>query len=615
MRRVFGSLSLVLGLGSLVACGDDETATGGGGSGGGGGAPPACDVEKRAEDEAQAPAIHTPRWAFRPWISKDISTGEDTRSFVDGFHERDIPVGVVVLDSPWETNYNTFVPNPERYPDFGEMVADLRAEDIRVVLWTTQMINVSSYDLEPTGDVYMGPSPDYEPAAACGYFVNENRTFAWWKGTGSAVDFFNPDARAFWHRLQDPLFDMGVSGFKLDFGESYVDELPIRSAEGEKTLQEYSEAYYEDFYRYGSARAPADEFVTMVRPYDKSYQFEGRFFARPEHAPVAWVGDNRRDYIGMEDALDHIFRSAEAGYVVVGSDLGGYLDRDDKDLTQDIPLDAGVFMRWTALSSMTPFMQLHGRANLEPWTFPEEPELVTDTYRYWAKLHDELVPFFDSVAIAQYDGGDVRMIRPVATETQWPDDWRYWLGDALLVVPVTDDTGVVDIEIPNDARYFALFDPAGTPIEPGTVLAGYDVSDPSRIPVFAREGAIIPMEIADAVTGFGTTASAGALTVLVYPAEEGLPFEVLDNDDALELSVSATTTPNGASLLLSAHPRTVILRVRIDAAPTAVEGEAGAIEQHASRESFDAAERGWFAEGGFVWIKLTPADSGIVSVE
>src|SRR5690606_13432733 len=135
------------------------------------------------------------------------------------------------------------------------------------------------------------------------------------------------------------------------------------------------------------------EFVTMVRPYDKSYQHEGRFFARPEHAPVAWVGDNRRDYIGMEDALDHVMRSALAGYVVVGSDIGGYLDRDDIDLTMTIPLDPEVFMRWTALGAMMPFMQLHGRANLEPWSFPEQAELVTDTYRFWSKLHDELVPF------------------------------------------------------------------------------------------------------------------------------------------------------------------------------------------------------------------------------
>ena len=57
--------------------------------------------------------------------------------------------------------------------------------------------------------------------------------------------------------------------------------------------------------------------MTMVRAYDASYQFAGRFFARKEHAPVAWMGDNRRDYVGLADALDQMFVSARAGYTVL----------------------------------------------------------------------------------------------------------------------------------------------------------------------------------------------------------------------------------------------------------------------------------------------------------
>jgi len=76
----------------------------------------------------------------------------DSRDDVHGgFQSRDIPVGVVVLDSPWETNYNTFVPNDARYPRFSQMVADMHAKGVRVVLWTTQMVNESSFDLEPGG--------------------------------------------------------------------------------------------------------------------------------------------------------------------------------------------------------------------------------------------------------------------------------------------------------------------------------------------------------------------------------------------------------------------------------------------------------------------------------
>lgn len=352
-------------------CGDDSAQVGGGGDGA------ACPLDNASEETPAAPAIHTPRWAFEPWISKDISNGPDTYDFVQGFIDRDIPVGAVVLDSPWETNYNTLVPNPDRYPNFDQMVADMHAKNVRVVLWTTAFVNSASFDLEPGGDSYAGPAPLRADALTCGYFVDGGQDYAWWKGSGASVDFFNPHALAWWHRQQDPLFDMGVDGFKLDFGESYITSDPVMTAAGPVAHQAYSEAYYHDFYAYGRARR-GDDFVTMVRAYDTSYGFAPRFFARPEDAPVAWMGDNRRDYIGLADALDEMFRSSAAGYPVVGSDIGGYLDRDDIDLTQKVDFDPVVFARWTAIGALNPFMQLHGRANLTPWTIDQTDDRITN---------------------------------------------------------------------------------------------------------------------------------------------------------------------------------------------------------------------------------------------
>jgi alpha-D-xyloside xylohydrolase len=178
----------------------------------------------------------------------------------------------------------------------------------------------------------------------------------------------------------------------------------------------------------------------MVRPYDRSYGFEGRFYARPEHAPVSWVGDNRRDDIGLADALDHVFRSARAGYAVVGSDIGGYLDRDDLDLTGDeIPADTLVFARWTALGALNPFMQLHGRANLTPWTVIDHVDETVALYRYWSTLHDDLVPFWYSTSrIAEAGGPNV--MRPLGTEATWDGDYRYLLveRDAQALAKASD---------------------------------------------------------------------------------------------------------------------------------------------------------------------------------
>jgi alpha-glucosidase (family GH31 glycosyl hydrolase) len=614
-RVLLGSWSAFVLVG-LFACGDDGTTstTSGGGAGGAGGGPD-CAVTRTEADDAAPPPIHTPRWAFHPWISKDISTADDSRAFVQGFRDRDIPVGVLVIDSPWETYYNTFTPNPSRYPEFATMVSDFRAQGVRTVLWTTQMVNTGNYDLEPTGDVYDGPSPDWDPMQACDWFVSDNHVYGWWKGQGSAIDFFDQDARVAWHRIQDRALDLGISGFKLDFGENYIDEIPIRTDDGDKTRQEYSEAYYRDFYAYGSAKLGPDEFVTMVRPYDKSYQFEGRFFARPEHAPVTWVGDNRRDYVGMQDALDHIMRSANAGYVVVGSDIGGYLDRDDQDLTVMIPFDSGVFQRWTALGAMMPFMQLHGRANLTPWATPTDPEQSEATYKFWATLHEQLVPFFDSVATQQYAGSAVKMIDPVPDEADWPDDYRYLLGGAFLVVPVVDGSGARDVLIPDDASYFDLFDPAGAEIPASTLLASVDVSDPSRIPVYVRDGAIVPMEVTNDTTPFGNAASAGARTLLVFPATTPSSFEVVGEDHATELTVDAVRTAGTTTIGLGARDRTVILRVRVPMSPTAVTFAGAALAAAPDRTTFDASASGYFVDGGFVWIRVPSGAAGDLTLE
>ncbi len=367
-----------------------------------------CDIAPQVP--LDAPPIHTPRWAFEPWISKDISTGPDTYAFVQGCIDRDIPVGVVVIDSPWETHYNTFVPNENRYPEFAKLVADMHAKNVRVVLWVTQMINDWYLDGEVGGDAVQGPSPNLQDALDCGYLVNDGQMFVWWKGRGGGLDFFNPRATAWWHRQQDALLAMGINGWKLDFGDSYVRSDPVQTEQGPVSHQDYSEAYYRDFYAYGASKNGTGEFLTMVRPWDESYDFPGRFYARKENAPVAWVGDQRRDWFGLSDALDEMFRSAEAGYVVLGSDVGGYLDFDDKDpLGDKIPFDVNVFLRWTAVGAMSPLMQLHGRANVTPWSVPgcvgACADDVTATYRYWAKLHHELVPFFYSLAQEAYAHG------------------------------------------------------------------------------------------------------------------------------------------------------------------------------------------------------------------
>lgn len=552
------------------------------------------------------PAIHTPRWAFEPWISKDISDTDDTYAFVGGFEQRGIPVGAVVLDSPWETNYNTFVPNPKRYHDFDALLSDMHARGVRVVLWITQLVNTTSYDLEPGGDTYP-PNPAFDEALACGYFVNGGATDFWWKGTGGSIDFFDGRARAWFHRLEDGVLDRGVDGFKVDFGDSYIRQTPIRTVAGEKSLQEYSEAYYADFYRYGRSKRGPD-FVTMVRPWDESYQFAGRFYARKEHAPVAWVGDNRRDFFGFEDALQSIFRSARAGYVTLGSDVGGYLDRDDKNLSVEIPYDHEAFSRWVSAMALMPFMQLHGRANLTPWTVPVDPDGFVALYKYWATLHHELAGWLYDLAERAYAGGPVP-VDPQGAEGAWAGDERWVLGGTFLVAPILGKTGTRDVALPAGARWIDWW--TGAAVDGGTTLGSYDATPLSKMPLFVKEGSIFTAEVASDLTGLGTAASQGALTVVVAPSAAQTSFVHLDADEQ-----PTTFGVAGRTIALSRALRTTILRVRTETSPAAVTVDGAAWTKRADRASFDAAPDGWLDDSAreLVWIKLAPSASGRVVV-
>jgi alpha-D-xyloside xylohydrolase len=551
-----------------------------------------CSSDPVAPEDLPVPKVHTPLWAFEPWISKDISSTDDTREFVRGFVERKIPVGAVVLDSPWETNYNTFVPHPVRYHDFAELVSELHAQKIKVVLWTTQMLNEDSFDLEPGGDTYETPVI-YREAQSKKYFVNDGEKFFWWKGTGGAIDFFNPEAVRWWHRLQDHVLDMGIDGWKLDFGDSYIMADTVSTAAGMVPHQEYSEAYYRDFFAYGvNTRGP--EFLTMVRGYDKSYQFEGRLFARKEHAPVVWMGDNRRDFLGLEDALDHLFRSSRAGYVVGGSDIGGYLDRDDKDLTgPTLPFDSVVFARWIATGAMTPFMQLHGRANITPWTVPDRAEEIVSVYRYWATLHHELAPFFYGVAEDAYARGTGVVVEPVGEEADWAGDYRFVSGDVFLVAPVLDARGVREVELPGAASWYDWWEATGAAL-PGPMTVTASVSrDLVKVPLFVKEGSIVPFRSGGEHAVLGDPeAPAGKLMIAVWPAADAeTTRNVYVSEGAAPFEARASGAGQMPRIELSRLPEALSLRVRVE---RAVRSSLGTVKNDPAR--------------GVAWIDLQASE-------
>ena len=104
----------------LLSCGDDHD----------------DDDDEEQEEEQESPTDENglinppvvnssppwPEWVLRHWVWEDESTQESAVSLVADYLARDIPVGAIIIDSPWETGYNTFAFDPKLYPDPQQMI-------------------------------------------------------------------------------------------------------------------------------------------------------------------------------------------------------------------------------------------------------------------------------------------------------------------------------------------------------------------------------------------------------------------------------------------------------------------------------------------------------------
>jgi alpha-glucosidase (family GH31 glycosyl hydrolase) len=250
-------------------------------------------------------------------------------------------------------------------------------------------------------------------------------------------------------------------------------------------------------------------------------------------------------------------------------------------------------------------MQLHGRANIAPWSVPDHAAETTALYRYWATLHDELVPWWHSLARAAQQGG-AQLMKPVGDEASWPGDYRYTLGDALFVAPILDATSARDVALPA-GRWYDWWDPSGDAIEGAQTLAAYSVPR-ERYPLFVREGAILPMNVASDATGFGSSARANALTVLAWPAPAASTFALVDEDLA---STSIEVTPT--TLTLSRALRPTYFRVYRPAAPSDVSAGGASLASVADDTGLETATSGWRYDAATraLWIKVDASTSAV----
>ena len=386
-----------------------------------------------------------PRWIFRPWMSgNEWNTQARILAEAERSRREKIPVGVIVIEA-W-SDESTFVafrdaqypihrdgaphrladfrfPPGGAWPDPKTMVDELHARGLKVLLWQVPLLKA-----RPAPDSQA--CSDQDVMVARGYAVRRSdgrpyRNRGWWFPNALLPDFTSVEARDWWLAKRRYLIDeVGIDGFKTDGGEhAWGDDL--RYADGTRG-DAYAAAYHALLSKSGR------EGITFGR---------AGFTGSPAY-PCHWAGDEDSTWDAFRASITAGLTAGASGIFFWGWDLAGF--------SGEIP-SAELYLRAAAMACFCPIMQYHSEFNHHrrpsrdrtPWNVAERTgdNRVLPIYRRFAKLRDSLVPYLVEQAARSVEAGRPLM-RALFFEVPddaeiWKRPYEYFLGDDLLVAPVT----------------------------------------------------------------------------------------------------------------------------------------------------------------------------------
>jgi alpha-D-xyloside xylohydrolase len=438
-----------------------------------------------------------PKWSFGLWLSSGgtYRTQAEVERLAAGAIRRRLPFDVVHVDPWWMRwrHYCDFQWDRRAFPDPEGFIRWLHERGLKLCLWEHPYISVESklfahgkergYFLKrPDGKVLvidyglsLAPRPDG--------VVRRARRADSWNARAAVIDLTDPGARAWFKNLHRPLLRMGVDVFKTDFGEDVPAEAVFH--DGRTGAERHN--LYPLLYNQAVAEVTSEERGSGL-------VWSRAAAAGSQRFPVCWSGDPAADWDSLAATIRSGLSAGMSGLAFWSNDIGGYRGTPSSEL----------YVRWAQFGLLCSHSRMHGDGPREPWAFGPEAEAIVKKF---VRLRYGLFPYLYSLAHEAARTG-LPVLRALPLEfpsdpNAHGKDLEFMLGPWLLVAPVVDATGRRDVYLPRwepgagggrrggtqGAEWVDFWSgrrhPAG-----GTLRIHAPLS---RIPIFVRAGAILPM--------------------------------------------------------------------------------------------------------------------------
>ena len=419
-----------------------------------------------------------PRWAYGFIQSKYGYRNEaELRTIVNGFSQFRLPLSAVVLDLYWFSRMGDLDWNREAFPDPAGLDTWLESKGVKLLTISEPFFTLDS--------------KLYDRFSKAGLFAMKSDGSAavwndWWTFGGTGGSILNPVAAGVERILGDRYVELaktGVDGFWTDLGEP--ENVPASALFGQWNEAEFHQAYNKEWSRLvHDALAGA---FPGKRPFILS---RSGYLGSTGYGVSIWSGDAPANWDGLKAQTPLGLQAGLSGFPYWGSDAGGFTTPGG----ELVPPDPERFYRWLQFAAFTPVFRAHGMGPREPWIYGQEWFMRNATM---IAARASMLPYVYSTAYQVWANG-LPMMRPLffmdpADPRLAAEDSSFLFGDWLLVAPITKPLSAEKtkkIYLPKGAWYNVVTmtrDEGGREIELPLTM--------DTLPVFAREGAILPMDL------------------------------------------------------------------------------------------------------------------------